>query len=226
MYRYETHLHSYPVSICAKTGVEAHIKRYKDLGYDGIFLTNHFLDGNINIDQDLSYRDKLDFYFSDFDKAVALGKEAGLKVFLGVELSYGGTDFLIYGLSRDWYYRNPQIMDMKKSEELPFLIESGALVVQAHPFREANYIDHIRLYPRCVHGVEVINSCRREEENKMAELYAEHYGLLKFAGADNHWADKLTTLSGMEFDTPIDSEEQFAQMIKSGKGRIFTLQTE
>lgn len=226
MYRYETHLHSYPVSICAKTGVEAHIKRYKDLGYDGIFLTNHFLDGNINIDQDLSYRDKLDFYFSDFDKAVALGKEAGLKVFLGVELSYGGTDFLIYGLSRDWYYRNPQIMDMKKSEELPFLIESGALVVQAHPFREANYIDHIRLYPRCVHGVEVINSCRREEENKMAELYAEHYGLLKFAGADNHWADRLTTLSGMEFDTPIDSEEQFAQMIKSGKGRIFTLQTE
>ena len=226
MYRYETHLHSYPVSICAKTGVEAHIKRYKDLGYDGIFLTNHFLDGNLNIDHTLSYRDKLDFYFSDFDKAVALGKEAGLKVFLGVELSYGGTDFLIYGLSRDWYYSNPQIMDMKKSEELPFLMESGALVVQAHPFREANYIDHIRLYPRCVHGVEVINSCRREEENKMAELYAEHYGLLKFAGADNHWADKLTTLSGMEFDTPIESEKQFAEMIKSGKGRIFTLQTE
>ena len=226
MYRYETHLHSYPVSICAKTGVEAHIKRYKDLGYDGIFLTNHFLDGNLNIDHTLSYRDKLDFYFSDFDKAVALGKEAGLKVFLGVELSYGGTDFLIYGLNRDWYYSNPQIMDMKKSEELPFLMESGALVVQAHPFREANYIDHIRLYPRCVHGVEVINSCRREEENKMAELYAEHYGLLKFAGADNHWADKLTTLSGMEFDTPIESEKQFAEMIKSGKGRIFTLQTE
>ena len=223
MYKYETHLHSHPVSICARTGVEAHIENYKKLGYDGIFLTNHYLDGNLNCDKSLSYREKLDFYFSDFDKAAELGKKAGLKVFLGVELSYGGTDFLVYGLSRDWYYNNPQIMDMKKSEELPFMMESGALVVQAHPFREASYIDHIRLFPRCVHGVEVINSCRKEAENKMAEIYADHYGLLKFAGSDNHWADKLTTLSGMEFDEPIESEEQFVQAILGGKGRIFTI---
>ena len=223
MYKYETHLHSHPVSICARTGVEAHIENYKKLGYDGIFLTNHYLDGNLNCDKGLSYREKLDFYFSDFDKAAELGKKAGLKVFLGVELSYGGTDFLVYGLSRDWYYNNPQIMDMKKSEELPIMMESGALVVQAHPFREASYIDHIRLFPRCVHGVEVINSCRKEAENKMAEIYADHYGLLKFAGSDNHWADKLTTLSGMEFDEPIESEEQFVQAILGGKGRIFTI---
>ena len=223
MYRYETHLHSYPVSICAKTRVEAHIENYKKLGYDGIFLTNHFLDGNLNCDKSLSYREKLDFYFSDFDKAAELGRQAGLKVFLGVELSYGGTDFLVYGLSRDWYYNNPQIMDMKKSEELPFLMESGALVVQAHPFREASYIDHIRLYPRCVHGVEVRNSCRKELENRMADIYAQQYGLIRFAGADNHWADRLTTLSGMEFDEPIESEEQFVQAVLGGKGRIFTI---
>ena len=223
MYRYETHLHSAPVSICAKTGVEAHIANYKKLGCDGIFLTNHFLDGNIACDGSLSYREKLDFYFSDFDKACELGKEAGLKVFFGVELSLLGTDFLIYGLERQWYYDNPQIMEMKKSEELPFMMNAGALVVQAHPFREAGYIDHIRLFPRCVHAVEVINSCRKEQENEMARLYADHYGLLPFAGSDNHWADRLTSFAGMEFEEPVDSEKQFAELVKSGKGRMFVI---
>ena len=226
MYRYETHLHSYPVSICAKTGVEAHIENYKKLGYDGIFLTNHFLDGNLNCDKSLSYREKLDFYFSDFDKAAELGRQAGLKVFLGVELSYGGTDFLVYGLSRDWYYNNPQIMDMKKSEELPFLMESGALVVQAHPFREASYIDHIRLFPRCVQGVEIYNASRPDLENEQAEHYAKTYGLLAVAGSDNHLASKPKYLGGLDFETPLESEADFVARVKEGAGRIFRYKAE
>ena len=50
MYKYETHLHTSPVSRCASAGVKEHLEFYKNLGYDGIFITNHFLDGNINID--------------------------------------------------------------------------------------------------------------------------------------------------------------------------------
>ena len=50
MFRYETHLHTYPVSRCASSDVIDAIKMYKDLGYDGVFITNHFIDGNINIE--------------------------------------------------------------------------------------------------------------------------------------------------------------------------------
>ena len=226
MYRYETHLHSYPVSICAKTGVEAHIENYKKLGYDGIFLTNHFLDGNLNCDKSLSYREKLDFYFSDFDKAAELGRQAGLKVFLGVELSYGGTDFLVYGLSRDWYYNNPQIMDMKKSEELPFLIESGALVVQAHPFREASYIDHIRLFPEHIHAVEIDNCGNKDFQNDMARLYTEMYKLPFSAGSDNHIAGSISRLAGVEFETPIRDIDDFITRVKAGEAHPFTVNIE
>ena len=62
MYKYETHLHTSPVSECALASVEEQLTFYKELGYDGVFITNHFLDGNINIDKGKSYEEKLDFY--------------------------------------------------------------------------------------------------------------------------------------------------------------------
>ena len=61
MYRYETHLHTSPVSKCARAGVRESLLFYKRLGYDGVFITNHFLDGNVNIDKTLPYDEKLEF---------------------------------------------------------------------------------------------------------------------------------------------------------------------
>lgn len=223
MYRYETHLHTFPVSRCAKTTVRETLEYYKTLGYDGVFITNHFLDGNINIDRTLPYEEKIAFYFSDYEEAAVLAEEVGIKVFCGVELSYGGTDFLIYGLDKAWFLAHPEIMDMKKSEELSLMMESGALVIQAHPFREAAYIDHIRLFPRHVHGVEIINSCRKEEENQFAKLYAAHYGLLEFAGSDNHVASELKKLAGVCCAEPVSSVADFVEKVKNGKVEIFTI---
>ena len=222
MFKYETHLHTFPVSKCAKTNVFDTIDFYKSLGYDGVFITNHFLDGNINIDHSLPYEEKINFYFSDYEKGVEYGNSVGFKVFCGVELSYGGTDFLVYGLDKSWYLANPQIMDMRKREELEFLMESGALVIQAHPYREANYIDHIRLFPRSVHGVEVINSSCDEFVNTMAKHYAESYGLLEFAGSDNHCGrEREGSLAGMCSDIPIEDEKDFVRRVKNGEMNTF-----
>ena len=174
MYRYETHLHTSPVSECALASVEEQLTFYKELGYDGVFITNHFLDGNINIGSDRSYEERLNFYCSDYEKGVEFGKKIGIKVFFGVELSYKGTDFLVYGLDKQWFLSHPEIMEMTKRKELQFMMESGALVIQAHPYREAFYIDHIRLFPRSVHGIEVVNANRPKFENDMAMLYASN----------------------------------------------------
>ena len=222
MYRYETHLHTAPVSKCAGAGVRETLKFYKELGYDGVFITNHFLDGNINIDRNLSYETKLDFYFGDYYNALEEGKRIGLKVFLGVELSYGGTDFLIYDLKPEWYYAHPKIMTMSKKEELALMHEAGALIVHAHPFREAGYIDHIRLFPRSIDAVEVNNGCRTDFENKMADIYADNYGFKKTAGTDNHHAYR-GHLSGAETETPIESEEEYKNLVLEGKINVFTL---
>ncbi len=223
MYKYETHLHTSPVSDCAQVGVEEQLRFYKRLGFDGVFITNHFLDGNISISSERSYEEKIAFYFSDYEQGVKMGKEIGIKVFCGVELSYGGTDFLVYGLDKDWFLAHPEIMNMSKRRELSFMMDEGALVVQAHPFREAGYIDHIRLFPRSVHGVEIVNGCRKDEENEIAAYYARHYGLLAFAGSDNHTGKAQRKLAGMSFEQPIWDVSDFITKVKAGQGAIFTM---
>lgn len=220
-YKYEMHLHTCPVSKCGKATVEENLAFYQKMGYTGVFVTNHFLDGNINIDASVSYRDKLDFYLSDYYKALDLAAFYDLQVFFGVELSYKGTDFLVYGLDPDWYYAHPEIMDMKKTEELPFMIREGGLTFQAHPYREASYIDHIRLFPRSVQGVEVINACRNDLENRMAEAYAEAYGLIRIAGSDNHIGPNLKKLAGTAFAQPLQDMPDFLQKMKDQQAELF-----
>ena len=81
MHLYETHLHTYPVSRCAIASVRETVEFYKRAGYAGIFITNHFIDGNINIDPSLPYEDRIRFYFSDYEEAVRIGQEVGISVF-------------------------------------------------------------------------------------------------------------------------------------------------
>ncbi len=216
-YLYETHLHTSPVSKCARADVKESLEFYKSLGYAGVFITNHFIDGNMNYDKTASYEERIEFYFSDYEKGVQLGKEIGISVFLGVESSYKGTDFLIYGLDKAWFLKHPEIETLKKSEMLTLMAEEGAFIIQAHPFREAPYIDHIRLFPRHTQGVEICNGSRTDFENSMAENYARYYGLLPFAGSDNHSAAKQKSLAGMMSETPILDELDFIKQVKSGE---------
>lgn len=221
MFKYETHLHTAPVSRCGKVSVFDNLKFYKDIGYDGVFITNHFIGGSFNYDVSKPYKEVVEFYFSDYEEAQKIGKEIGIQVFCGVEHTFEGADFLIYGLGKEWYLENEQIPAMKASEFLSFARESGAFIVQAHPFREARYIDHIHLFPRHVDAVEVINASHECLEDEMAKKYAEHYGLIPFAGSDNHHGAEKPRLAGLCFKTPVKDETDFINKIKKGEAELF-----
>lgn len=225
MYRYETHMHTSPASACAKKSVRESLEFYHSIGYDGVFITNHFIDSNCPArkDPNMSYAEKIQFFFNDYEEGVRIGEEIGIRVFFGAELTYGGTDFLIYGLDKAWFLAHPEIMEMKKSEELPFMMSEGALVIHAHPFREDYYIDHIRLFPRGIHGVEVINANRKPLENEMAEIYAEKYGFCRTAGSDNHVGADQKRLAGMESETPLCDVADFIERVKAGSMHLFTV---
>src|SRR5690606_30738330 len=97
-----------------------------------------------------------------------------------------GTDILTYGLGKEWLLAHPEVWELSINDYCDLAWESGAFLVHAHPFREAAYIDMIRLFPRKVDGVEVLNAMRNDFENERANEYADNYGLLKVAASDNH----------------------------------------
>ena len=65
MYKYETHLHTFPVSGCAIASVDENLKCYKELGYDGVFITNHFPDVENEITKGKTYEEKINFYLAN-----------------------------------------------------------------------------------------------------------------------------------------------------------------
>ncbi len=221
MYLYETHLHTSPVSRCARASVQDTVEFYKKQGYAGIFLTNHYVEPHRDLELFPTFERRIAFLFSDYEKAVEIGNEIGLAVFFGVEISYMGTDFLIYGLDKTWWLSHPEIENMKIVDRLTFLADNGALIIHAHPYRESHYIECIRLFPREVHGAEIYNANRTLFENEMADIFAEKYGLLPFAGSDNHVAGAQKKFGGLQFASPLKDEQDFVQRFKNGEATLF-----
>ncbi len=221
-YLYETHLHTLPVSACARAELRETLECYRQAGYAGVFLTNHFLDSNIDRSiRELPYHQRIDYYFDSCEEGQRIGEGPGFSVFPGIEMGYGGTDFLVYGIDREWCHAHEDMDRMPKSELLGLMREQGALLIQAHPFRESRSIDHIRLFPRHVHGVEVFNASRRDFENAMAAQYCESYGLLPFSGSDDHTGGKRSRFGGMATDRPVRDVRDFIALVLAGEAKPF-----
>ncbi len=216
-YLYEPHLHTAPVSRCGRATVREMAERFLALGYAGIFITNHFIGGNINISPTMTYEEVVHFYFDECDHGAEIGRELGIKVFTGMEFATGGgTEFLVYGLGREWFLEHRDVIRVTPKERLTMMQEAGALIVQAHPFREAAYIPRIALFPRDVQGVEIYNAQNPDDVNEMAEIYCRHYGLLPLAGSDIH-STVVRRLGGLQSDTPIEDEQDFIRRFLAGE---------
>lgn len=220
MNKYETHCHTREASACAGASAENQVLFYKSRGFKGIFVTDHFLNGNTSVPHDLPWEERVEGLCKGYENAKKCGDKIGLDVFFGWEYAHNGADLLTYGLDKEWLLKNPMVMELDVNSYCDFVHSEGGIIVHAHPFREDWYINMLRLFPRKCDGVEVINSCRKDFENKMAAIYADQYGLLKTAGGDNHSANQ-GRLSGITTEETITSEKHFIEILKSGNYRIF-----
>ncbi len=220
MFRYETHCHTKYTSACSVLDAETLVRLYKENGYDGIVVTDHFLNGNTTVDRTRPWEEQIDEFFRGWERAEKEGKKQGLKVFFGLEYSYLGTDFLTYGLSREWLKAHPRLLELSVRDYLSLVRESGALAVQAHPYREADYIDHIRLYPSDVDGIETVNAGRTQRCNRLGEILAQEYGLLKTGGSDLH-SPRQPLLSGVETEEEVHDLNGLIARIRAGKAVPF-----
>lgn len=219
-YRYETHAHTSEGSRCSQMPAEALVRYYAARGYTGLCITDHFLNGNTTVPSCGSWESRIDQFCAGYERAAEAGAKLGLSVFFGWEFSHAGTDFLTYGLDKAWLLRHPDCHTLRVPEYSALVHESGGFLVQAHPFREDWYIETIRLSPRDVDAVEVVNACRTAFENENADWYASRYALLKTAGSDIH--RPLTQRAGLCTEKKLRSSGMLMEALQAGTAAIFT----
>lgn len=223
MFKYETHLHTSEGSKCGtSTGAEM-ARKYKDEGYDGIFVTDHFFNGNSAVPRELPWKERIELYCKGYENAKELGEKIGLDVFFGVEYTYYGADFLLYGPDKQWLIENGNILDVNYeiNKVLDYVRSCGFFVVHAHPFRDCDYIKRFTLCPHNVDAIEIINASHSNKEfDKRAETYAGWYDFPVTAGSDSHNTTDRYYGGGILTETPIRSYLDYKEAVLNGKATL------
>lgn len=223
LYRYETHLHTVEGSACGVTPGREYPAIFKERGYDGIFITDHFFHGNTRPSRELPWPEYVDAYMRGYEEAKAAGDAIGFKVFFGIEENFEGDEYLLYGIDREFLLQHPEIPHWTREDMIKAVHEAGGAVMQAHPFRDRDYIKKIHLYPEDVDGIEGINTANTANDNLAALCYALHFGLMIQAGSDTHFKYAIDDVNGgILYEKPITSERDYAErLLRREKPRIF-----
>lgn len=219
VFLYETHMHTSEASRCSASSGREMARAYAKAGYTGIIVTNHFFYGNTCVDRSLPWSEWVEQYCLGYEHAKEEGDKLGLQVFFGWEAAYGGPEFLVYGLDKEWLLKHPEIKDATVQEQYELVHRDGGIVCQAHPYREAPYIRRIELYPEYVDGVEVMNASHSSpavgaphpEFNQRAEVYAREHGLPMTSGSDQHNVKMIG--GGMLFSRKLTDIHDFARAV-------------
>ena len=218
MYKYETHLHTAEGSACATTSAVDMVKAHKEAGYDGIFITDHFFNGNSAVPRELPWADRIEWYCKGYEHAMEEGAKVGMAVFFGVEFTVQGADFLLYGIDKNWLMEHEFYLTVGDERALFRLVhEDGGFIVHAHPFRDYPYIPHISLYPHDIDAVEWVNASHGKNNvfNDHAKQYAEMFNLTVTGGSDTHSSDRMYG-GGILVPEMINCPEDYLRQLKNG----------
>ena len=216
-YLYETHLHTSQSSGCGKSRGHEYVKRYLDLGYTGIIITDHFYHGNCAVDRSLPWDKWVNKFCRGYEDAREEGERRGLDVFFGWEETFDGDDYLIYGLDREWLLEHPECRSWSRQEQFEEVRNYGGCVVHAHPFRQYYYIHCISLFTETVDAVEAANSGNEQSFDVLAWAYAKKLGLPVTAGSDIHYVEDVRpyTVFGVYLDRKMKTIADYSNAIRN-----------
>ena len=183
---YETHLHTKESSACGISGGREYIRKYIDLGYTGVIITDHFFRGNCQADQNLPWKKWVHEFCKGYEIASNEGARLGLDVFFGWEETIGNDDYLVYGLDKEWLLEHPEVTNWNQQEQFETVRRYGGCVVHAHPCRYANNSKRPVVSSWYVDGVEAANSGNNHISDVMAWTRAKKHNLSATAGSDIH----------------------------------------
>ncbi len=216
LYLYETHMHTSQASRCGVATGAAHARFYAAHGYRGVIVTDHFLGGNTAVDRGAPWPELVRQFCAGYEETKAEGQKLGLDVFFGWEQTFQGDDYLVYGLGPDWLLQHPEVRHWTRADQLRETHRFGGCVVQAHPFRQRDYLSRILLGLRFADAVEIANGGNEQLDDACARRYAAENGCVVTAGSDNHHSLETTPLFGVALEKPLEDIGGYVRLLRSG----------
>lgn len=208
-FKYELHCHTGCVSRCGRVEPEEILKLYKQQGYSGIVVTDHY--SPMTFTPNWCPQKQIDFYLEGYRRMKAAAGD-DFTVLLGMELRHYFTanDYLIYSIDEDFLYNAGNLMNVWEREVFNRCRREGYLVYQAHPFRTGIR----RCNPDYIDGVEIYNGKTNKELNDKAYEWAKANNKLMVSGSDFHVVKNLAR-GGIITHKPIKSNADLLEVLKS-----------
>lgn len=215
-YLYEMHFHTKNTSNCANVKAEIAVEEYIKAGYNGIIVTDHLSPSTfMKYGRELlPWKKKVDFFLRGYKSALKTAN-GRIPVLLGMELRFrtseGENDYLVYGITEEFLYNNPNLLELNSRKFYELAQANNLLVFQAHPFRIGMKVTN----PKYLDGVEIFNgNPRHNSSNDIAEMWAKKYDLLVTSGSDYHEIEDLGS-GGIWFNKEItDNKTLVEELLK------------
>ena len=198
MPKFDHHLHTSRHSPDSVLDPEELIARAREVGLDGVVITEH------------------DYQWRPDELADLAGRAKGLVVLSGVEVSAREGHFLVYGLP-DLDEVSPGIT---LTELIPLIRRHGAAIVAAHPFRwDSDFGALVRRHGPAFDALELVsNNIVPEARIKAARLLDEHPTMGATGSSDGHDREVVGCYF-TEFPGPIATIADFVLALHARSGR-------
>ena len=214
-YKYDIHVHTSEVSSCGRIPAKELVGMYKNAGYHGVVITDHYYEGFFENLQNTSWAEKTDQFLEGYNNALCEGRKLDFQVICGMEIGFteNPNEYLVYGIDENFLKENKELYKLGLKGFKKLIEGSGIIIVQTHPFRSGM----IPASPRLIDGIEVYNgNPRHNSRNHLALEHAEKNGLIKLSGSDFHQRDDLAR-GGIIVSEVVNSPSQLVDIIRNSR---------
>lgn len=221
MIKLETHVHTIGTSHCADCPLDKAIEIIKSNGYGAVTFVNHISPKSFRYLGESDYKSNLDKFYALQDEAEQAYRQAGLKVFIGVEVGYvvdgKVLEFILLGLPKEAVYENV-LFELSQKQLFDLVNKYDGFMYQPHPFRTYVQLGD----PKYMHGAESFNGHYHfDNQNDKAKEFCEKYNLIQLSGNDFHH-DGQPMFSGIYIPENINTTRDYINFLKKNNFTLIT----
>lgn len=174
----DLHAHTSGISRCCQIDAAGMLEAAKNIGLDGVVLTNHYQKSYLKYGENGAANDFAHKYIEEFYRTKELGEAIGMRVLFGIEVTSEPNNqkhILVYGVEPEFVLNHPRVFDYTLPELRDAVKSVDGVVIQAHPYRrggtllDVKYLDGVEVNCHPLYGKSDAESMIKiASENRLA----------------------------------------------------------